>query len=107
MNKEELVKAAAAKAGMTQADIAKALKATLEVFTETFTKGEKVALVGFGTFNVRQRKARKGVNPANRKPIQIPARKAVVFSTGKLLKNTINGIKPEKKTKKVVKKAKK
>lgn len=108
MNKEELVKAIAAKAEMSQKDIAKALKSTLEVFTETFVKGEKVALVGFGTFNVKQRKARKGLNPRTKKPINIPAKKAVTFTSGKLLKNTINGVKAApKKPPKPQKKAKK
>lgn len=72
----------AAGADMTKADATKALNAFLEVVTEALKKGEKVTLVGFGTFTVAERAARTGINPATKETIEIPARKAVKFKPG-------------------------
>jgi len=82
MNKKEMVDALAAKSGMTKTDSKMALDAMLEVIGETLKKGENVALVGFGSFSVVERPERKGVNPATKKAIVIPARKAVKFKAG-------------------------
>ena len=82
MNKTELVNAIAAGAGLSKVDAKKALEAALEAVTKTLKKGDKVALVGFGTLSVVERGARTGVNPATGKKIQIAARKAVKFKAG-------------------------
>ncbi|HIZ91006.1 MAG TPA: HU family DNA-binding protein [Candidatus Bacteroides merdavium] len=82
MNKAELINAMAGNADMTKADAAKALNAFLEVVTDALKRGEKVTLVGFGTFSVTERAARMGINPTNKQPIEIPAKKAVKFKAG-------------------------
>lgn len=82
MNKKEMVDAMTLKSGMTKTDSKKALDAMLEVIGETLKKGENVALVGFGSFAVVERPERKGINPATKKAIVIPARKAVKFKAG-------------------------
>ena len=82
MNKAELIKAMAGNADMTKADAAKELNAFLEVVTDALKRGEKVTLVGFGTFSVTERAARMGINPTNKQPIEIPAKKAVKFKAG-------------------------
>ena len=91
MNKAELIAAVAEKTGFTKKDAEKALNAFVEVINGSLAKGEKVQLIGFGTFEVRQRKARTGRNP--KKPgetIQIAASKAPVFKAGKALKDSVN-----------------
>ena len=91
MNKTELVAAMAESADLSKKDAEKALKAFIEVVTDELKKDEKVQLVGFGTFEVRERKARQGRNP--RKPgevIKIAASKAPVFKAGKALKDAVN-----------------
>ena len=85
MNKTELVAKIAEGAGMSKVDAKKALDATLEAITGAVKKSEKVVLVGFGTFDVTERKARKGINPATKKAIKIPAKKVVKFKAGKEL----------------------
>lgn len=91
MNKSELVAAVAEKSGLTKVDSTKALDSLLEAITEALTKEEKVQLVGFGTFEVRHRKAREGRNPRNpEEKIHIPASKAPVFKAGKTLKEAVN-----------------
>ena len=85
MNKTELVAKIADGAGMSKVDAKKALEATLEAITKAVKKGDKVALVGFGTFDVTKRKARKGINPATKEAIKIPAKKVVKFKAGKEL----------------------
>ena len=90
MNKKELVAAIAAKSEMTQADAQKALKAFVEVVTEELKKGEKVQLVGFGTFEVSKRAAREGRNPQTGETMKIKASKAPKFKAGKALKDSIN-----------------
>ncbi len=90
MNKTELVAAIAEKAEISKKDAEKALKAFTDVVTDEMKKGEKVQLVGFGTFEVSERAARIGRNPATKKSIKIPASKAPKFKAGKALKDTIN-----------------
>ena len=85
MNKTELVAKIAEGAGMSKVDAKKALDATLEAIVKAVKKSDKVALVGFGTFAVAKRKSRKGINPATKKAITIPAKKVVKFKAGKEL----------------------
>lgn len=80
MNKAELVKALAEKAGLSKLDCKKALEAFMQTLCETLAKNEKVVLVGFGTFSVIERKARTGRNPQTGKTIQIEAKKTVKFN---------------------------
>ncbi|MBR5028110.1 MAG: HU family DNA-binding protein [Bacteroidales bacterium] len=82
MNKNDLVKAMAAKAGMTNVDARKALEAFVAVTEESLKKGEKISLIGFGTFDIATRKARTGVNPMTHAKIKIPAKKVVKFKPG-------------------------
>ena len=91
MNKAELIALVAEKTGFTKKDAEKAVNATMSSIEETLVKGERVQLIGFGTFEVRQRKARTGRNP--RKPgetIQIAASKAPAFKAGNALKDAVN-----------------
>ena len=86
MNRSELVDLVAEKAEISKKDSDKALKAVLESITESLAKGDKVQLVGFGTFEVRSRKEREGRNPATGEKITVKAQKAPVFKPGKALK---------------------
>lgn len=90
MNKSELIAAIAAKTGETK----KSAEANLNAFTETvaqaLVKGEKVQLVGFGSFETRKKAARKGRNPRTKEEIKIPASKAPAFKAGKALKEMVN-----------------
>ncbi len=90
MNKAELVAAIAEKTELSKKDSEKALKAFIDVVTEELTKGEKVQLVGFGTFEVSARPERTGRNPQTKAVITIPASKAPKFKAGKALKDVIN-----------------
>ena len=90
MNKTELVAAMAAKAELSKKDAESALKAFTATVAEELKKGEKVQLVGFGTFEVAKRAARTGKNPQTGKAIKIPASKAPKFKAGKALKETVN-----------------
>jgi len=90
MNKTELVAAIAAKTELSKKDSEKALKAFIDVVTEELKKGDKVQLVGFGTFEVSERAAREGRNPQTGKSMKIAASKAPKFKAGKALKETIN-----------------
>ena len=90
MNKSDLVAAMAAKTGDTKKSAEETLNAFVDVVTETLVKGEKVQLVGFGSFEVRKRAARKGRNPQTKEEIKIPASKAPVFKAGKALKDLVN-----------------
>ena len=90
MNKTELVAAMAEQADMTKKDAEKALTAFTEVVAKELKKGEKIQLVGFGTFEVAERAAREGINPLTKKPMSIPASKAPKFKAGKALKDTVN-----------------
>ncbi len=90
MNKAELIASMAEKSELTKKDTEKALKAFIDSVKESLARGEKVQLVGFGTFDVKQRAARVGRNPRTREEIQIPASKAPTFKPGKDLKETVN-----------------
>ena len=90
MNKAELVAAMAAKTGDTKKAAEASLEAFIAAVKETLKKGEKVQLVGFGSFEVRKRAARKGRNPQTKEEIKIPASKAPVFKAGKALKTVVN-----------------
>ena len=90
MNKAELVAAVAERTELSKKDAEKALKAFVDVVAEELKKGEKIQLVGFGTFEVSERAAREGRNPANGQPMQIAASKAPKFKAGKALKDVIN-----------------
>lgn len=89
MNKTELVNAIAAKTGLSKKDADAALAATVEAITEALKAGDKVALIGFGTFEVRERAARQGKNPATGATIEIAACKAPAFKAGKALKDAV------------------
>ena len=90
MNKTELVAAVADQADISKKDAEKALKAFVDVVTEEMKKGEKVQLVGFGTFEVSERAAREGRNPQTGKTMKIEACKAPKFKAGKALKDAVN-----------------
>ena len=90
MNKSDLVAAMAAKTGDTKKSAEETLNAFVDVVTDALVKGEKVQLVGFGSFEVRKRAARKGRNPQTKEEIKIPASKAPVFKAGKALKDIVN-----------------
>ena len=90
MNKSDLIAAIAAKTECTKKDAEAALKAFIDSVQEVLENGEKVQLVGFGSFEVRKRAARKGRNPQTKEEIKIPASKAPVFKAGKALKDLVN-----------------
>lgn len=91
MNKADLVAAVAEKTGFTKKDAEISINAFLETVTETLTQGEKVQLIGFGNFEVRERAEREGRNPRNPEEIvKIEASKAPVFKAGKSLKDAVN-----------------
>ncbi len=89
MNKVELTAAVAEKTGLTKKDADKAVAAVLEAVVEALSGGDKVQLVGFGTFEVRERSARTGLNPRTKETIQIPASKQPVFKAGKAFKDAV------------------
>ena len=89
MNKIELITAIAEKSGMTKKDAEKALSAVVETLTEALAKGEKVTLVGFGSFETKTREARIGRNPKTKEAIEIAASKYPVFKAGKALKDKV------------------
>lgn len=82
MNKTELIEKIAAGAELTKVDAKKALDATLKAIKEAVVAGDKVALIGFGTFSVSERPAREGINPRTKEKIQIDAKKVVKFKAG-------------------------
>lgn len=88
-NKAELVSEVAAKTDLTKKEVAAAVDAIFNSIQEDLAKGEKVQLIGFGTFEVRHRAARKGRNPQTGKEIQIPASKVPAFKPGKALKDAV------------------
>lgn len=89
MKKSELIDAMAAKAGITKTDARKALDAFIVSTTEALKAGDKIALVGFGTFSVIEKAARKGLNPSTRKPISIAAKRVAKFKPGNELKEAV------------------
>ena len=90
MNKSELITKMAEKSGLTKKDSEKALASFLDTVVETLKNGDKVSLVGFGTFEVRQRAAREGLNPRTKEKINIAASKAPGFKAGKSFKEEVN-----------------
>ena len=90
MNKTELIAAIAEKSGVSKKDAEKALAAFIDTVSTELKKGEKIQLVGFGTFEVRERAAREGINPQTGAKIKIAASKNPVFKAGKALKDSIN-----------------
>ncbi len=90
MNKTELIAAVAKAAKLSKKDSESAITAVLDTITETLANGEKVVLVGFGTFEVRERAARIGRNPSTKEEIKIPASKAPAFKAGKSFKDKVN-----------------
>ena len=91
MNKSDLINSIASKSGLNKKNSEAALNALISSVEEALKAGDKVTLVGFGTFEVRERAARKGRNTQTKKEITIPASKAPVFKAGKGLKDTVNG----------------
>ncbi len=89
MKKTEFVEAVANKAGITKTDAHKTVQAVLDVITEALAEGDRVVLTGFGTFAVREAKARNGVNPRTKEKIVIPATKRPGFSAGAVLKKAV------------------
>ena len=90
MKKVELVEAVVEETGLTKADATKAIDATFKAITNALANGDKVPLVGFGTFDVSERAAREGRNPRTGEPVTIAARKAVTFKAGSALKDAVN-----------------
>ncbi|HEX3006858.1 MAG TPA: HU family DNA-binding protein [Bacteroidales bacterium] len=90
MNKNELIDAIAAEGNLTKADSKKALEAFEKTIISVLKKGDRIALVGFGTFSVVKRSARIGRNPQTGKPLNIKARNACKFKAGRELSNTVN-----------------
>ena len=90
MNKTELVAAVAVQATLSKKDAEKALNAVVDAITNALTEGDKVQLVGFGTFEVRDREARTGKNPRTGETIKIAASKAPAFKAGRALKDAVN-----------------
>ena len=89
MNKAELINAVAEKAALSKKDSEAAVNAALEAITGALSDGEKVQLVGFGSFEVKKREARVGRNPKTKEAIEIPASKVPVFKAGKALKDAV------------------
>ncbi len=89
MNKTELIAEIAQKAGLAKKDAEKALNATLDVVAAAMANGDKVQLVGFGSFETKKREARTGRNPKTKETIQIPAARVPVFKAGKALKDKV------------------
>jgi DNA-binding protein HU-beta len=91
MNRKELIEALADKTGSTKAEADRNISALIEIVTNTLKKGDDVALVGFGTFEVRKRAARAGRNPSTGAAIKIKAAKVPAFKAGATLKTAVNG----------------
>lgn len=90
MNKTELIAAVAEKADLSKKDAEAAITAAVDAITEALTQGEKVQLVGFGSFEVKKRAARIGRNPKTKESIEIPASVVPVFKAGKALKDSVS-----------------
>ena len=90
MNKAELISAVAAKTGLSKKDSEKAINATFDTITASLEAGEKIQLVGFGVFDVKERGARVGRNPKTKEEIEIPASRVPVFKAGKALKDSVD-----------------
>ena len=90
MNKTELVEKVAASAGISKVDAKKAVDATVAAIKDALVAGDKIALIGFGTFGVNERPAREGINPATKEKITIAAKKVVKFKAGAELSDALN-----------------
>ena len=90
MNKVELIAQIAEKSGLSKKDAEKALAATVDAITEAVSNGDRVQLVGFGSFEVKQREARVGRNPKTKEAIEIPATRVPVFKAGRALKDAVS-----------------
>ena len=90
MNKVELIAQIAEKSGLSKKDAEKALAATVDAITEAVSAGDKVQLVGFGSFEVKQREARVGRNPKTKEALEIPATRVPVFKAGRALKDAVS-----------------
>ncbi|EGK57836.1 DNA-binding protein HU [Centipeda periodontii DSM 2778] len=90
LNKQELVANVAEQASLTKKDAEKAVNAVFEAIKSALSEGDRIQLIGFGTFEVKDRKARKGRNPQSGEEIDIPASKTPVFKAGKALKDSVN-----------------
>ena len=90
MNKAELIAAVAKKADLTKQGAEEAVNAVIDTITEAMKQGDKVQIVGIGSFEVKTRSARTGRNPQTNETVEIPARKAPVFKPGKALKDAVN-----------------
>ncbi|MEI8389111.1 MAG: HU family DNA-binding protein [bacterium] len=93
MNKEELVKEIAKKTKLSQKEVTEIVSTTVDIITKTVSKGKKVTLVGFGTFEARKRAARTGRNPQTGAALQISAKTVPAFSAGKKFKEIVNPVK--------------
>ena len=91
MNRVGLIAAVVDQAQITKKEAKKAVEAVFSTISDSLAKGDKVRIIGFGTFEVRQRKAREGRNPHTNEPIQIEASKTPAFKAGKQLKDLVNG----------------
>lgn len=90
MNKKELISTIAIETGLAKKDVATIVDATFTKITATMAKGDKVQLVGFGTFETRERAERIGINPQTKQTVTIPECKAPAFKAGKALKDAVN-----------------
>ena len=99
MTKQDLITAIAEGSGLTKKDAEKALNATTAAITSSLAKGDKVQLVGFGTFEVRDHAKKNGINPQTKEKIVIPAKKAPAFKAGKALKDAVDTKDTKKKKK--------
>ncbi len=90
MTKAELINAIADKGELTKKDAEKALNAVVDSITDALASGDKVQIVGFGTFEVRDKKAKEAINPRTKEKIQVPAKKAPAFKAGKALKDAVD-----------------
>lgn len=89
MNKTDFIASVSEKSGLSKADAKKAVEAFVETVAEALGKGDKVALLGFGSFSVSERAARKGINPMTKQPLEIPARKNIKFKAGAELNDRV------------------
>ena len=90
MNKSDLIDLVAQKLESTKKDAEVSLNAVVEAIQESLVKGEKIQLIGFGSFEVRKRAARKAINPRTKEEIKVPASKSPIFKAGKALKDAVN-----------------
>ena len=90
MKKTELVSLIAEKGGYSKKDAEKALSTVIDSITEALSKGDKVSLVGFGTFEVRDRAAKEAINPLTKEPVHVPAKKVPAFKAGQGLKDAVD-----------------